>query len=175
MHRWAGRLASATDRIWPCATPFMFRRPLEISLTAPIATRARNRMARRLIEHLNPTLAALPMAGGYPASPIRLTNALRFLPLLGENASKAAGRVRRAFSKAPRTSRAPSVVAELWSQEEIRGLLRPAGMKTERLYRPDALASFLEASQSPGFSAGRQLGRILTLELVAQALARATT
>ena len=46
MQRWAGRLASATDRIWPCATPFMFRRPLELALTAPISARAHGRMMR---------------------------------------------------------------------------------------------------------------------------------
>src|SRR5262249_44467209 len=87
MHRWAGRLASATDRIWPCATPFMFRRPVEVALTAPVATRAHNRMARAMIAHLNPGLAAMPMAGGSPASPVGADNFWRFAPLLAENAS----------------------------------------------------------------------------------------
>jgi asparagine synthase (glutamine-hydrolysing) len=173
MQRWAGRLASATDRIWPCATPFMFRRPLEAALTAPISVRARNRMARALIDRLDPALAALPMAGGYPASPIRLSNAHRFLPLLAENAAKAVQRARRAFGKTASRPPSASAAAVLWAQEEVPALLLPARMSTAGLYDPAALAAFFEASKAPGFAEPRKLGRILTLELVAQALSRA--
>ena len=79
MQRWQGRIASSTMRIWPCVAPFTFRRPMELSLSAAPFDRLRNRMSRRLIEHLDPRLAALPMAEGYPASPLRPWNAHRFL------------------------------------------------------------------------------------------------
>jgi hypothetical protein len=174
MHRWAGRLASATDRIWPCATPFMFRRPVEIALTAPVAARAHDRMARRLIDHLNPKLAALPMAGGFPASPIGPGNFWRFAPLLAATASKALRRARRMLGVRPKpvAPAVPSAAADLWAQDDVRALLDPASMKTASLYAPAALASFLAASQAPGFPDSKKLGRILTLELVAQALSR---
>jgi hypothetical protein len=171
MQRWAGRLASATDRIWPCATPFMFRKPVEIALTAPIRSRAHNRMARGLIEHLNPRLAALPMAGGYPASPIRITNAVRFLPLAGEILTKAKRRILGARRGAA-SAALPSAVANLWAQDDVRTLLDVRTMKTAGLYREEALASFLRSSETPGFASPRLFGRVLTLELAAQALAR---
>jgi hypothetical protein len=173
VQRWAGRLASATDRIWPCVSPFMSRAPLEVALTAPVAARAHNRMARRLLAHLNPALAALPMAGGYPASPIGVANALRFLPLARETAAKAAGRLRRALGRPAAGAAGPSVVADLWAREDVREILDPGRMRTAPIYRDGALSAFLRDSQAPGFPAGRKFGRVLTLELVALALARA--
>ncbi len=32
MQRWQGRIASSTSRIWPCLSPFSFRRPMEAAL-----------------------------------------------------------------------------------------------------------------------------------------------
>jgi len=32
MHRWQGRIASSTNQIWPCLSPFMFRSILEVML-----------------------------------------------------------------------------------------------------------------------------------------------
>jgi len=175
MQRWAGRLASSTDRVWPCATPFMFRRPVEVALTAPVADRAHNRMAREMIAHLNPTLADLPMAGGFPASPIGIENFWRFGPLVAETATKALGRARRllGFHRSAASPAAPSAAADLWAQDDVRTLLRPASMRTASLYEPAALARFLADSEAPGFTDRKKLGRILTLELVAQKLARA--
>ena len=115
------------------------------------------------------------MAGGSPAAPIGPSNFWRFGPLLAENAGKAASRLRRAAGLGPRRRpdpAAPSSVADLWAQEDVRALLQPAAMKTASLYDPAALASFLDASQQPGFTDSSKLGRILTLELAAQALAR---
>jgi hypothetical protein len=154
----------------------LFRRPLELALTAPISARAHGRMMRRLILHLNPALASLPMAGGSPAAPIGPSNFWRFGPLLAENAGKAASRLRRAAGMGLRRHpdpTAPSSVADLWAQEDIRALLQPAAMKTAPLYNSAALGSFLNASQQPGFTDSSKLGRILTIELAAQALARA--
>lgn len=175
MHRWAGRLASATDRIWPCATPFMFRRPLEIALTAPVAARAHDRMMRRLIEHLSPALARLPMAGGWPAAQLRPSNLLQFLPLFAKNVSKGVRRVRRSLGKPAPARPDPSArtaAADLWAQDDVRALLRPDAMKTAHLYDPAALAAFFADSQSDGATTDSKLGRVLTLELVAHALDR---
>src|SRR5699024_9746058 len=70
MQRWQGRIASATNRIWPCLSPLLFRRPIEIALTAPVALRRRGRMARRLLADIDYPLACLPMADGSPARPL---------------------------------------------------------------------------------------------------------
>ena len=96
MQRWQGRIASSTMRIWPCVSPFTFRQPMETALSAAPFDRMRNRMSRRVIEYLDPALAALPLAEGYPASPLRPRNIHLFLPhglrLLME---KSASRLRR--------------------------------------------------------------------------------
>jgi hypothetical protein len=46
-------------------------------------------------------------------------------------------------------------------------------MLTAACYEPAALRTFLDASQRPGFGEPRPFGRVLTLELVARALAGA--
>ena len=62
MQRWQGRIASSTNRLWPAISPFAFREPLELALTSEPAIRIRSRLARRLIEHFDPKLAAFPTA-----------------------------------------------------------------------------------------------------------------
>ena len=62
--KWLGRTASATDRIWPCISPYGFRLPLELAIAAPASKRVHHRMSRRLIEYENRHLARLPLPGG---------------------------------------------------------------------------------------------------------------
>ena len=69
-----------SGRIWPTVSPFVFSEPMEIAIAAPAAARVRNRMARRLIHALEPRLAEMPLAQGYPAEPLRPWNAHRFWP-----------------------------------------------------------------------------------------------
>jgi asparagine synthase (glutamine-hydrolysing) len=176
MQRWQGRIASSTNRIWPCISPFAFRGPMEAALAAPPGVRLRNRMSRKLIERLNPRLAALPLTGGYPALPLRLTTAHRFWPLLMENAETVSGYLRRRLGRsvppAPE-SPYPFSMAELWQRDEIAGLLDVREMETRNLYQPSRLQDLLAASRRPGFGRTRQMGRILTLEMAARAVREA--
>ena len=71
MQRWQGRIMSASAQLWPVFSPFAFREPMEMALAAPTGLKVRHRMSRRLIEYQNPKLAALPLAQGYPALPVR--------------------------------------------------------------------------------------------------------
>ena len=123
MQRWQGRIASATSRIWPCVSPFMFRQPMEAALSAPPRVRVRNRMTRRLIEHLNPKLAALPLAQGYPATPLRVRNAHRFAPLALEMAFAARRKLWRKSGGVSPAFPASSAVRQLWAEEEVCDLL----------------------------------------------------
>lgn len=171
MQRWQGRIASATNRLWPCVSPFTFRRPLEVALAAPPALRVRNRMARRLIEYLNPRLAALPMAQGYPAVPLRAATAHLFWPALKELAPILRRRVLRAVPGL----RALSPAHQNWlmgfsQSEQARDLLSPLGMVTSSLYSRHRLDAFLTSSRQPDFAGERQLGRVFTLELLARSL-----
>lgn len=142
MHRWQGRIASSTLRLWPVASPFVFSKPMEAILSTPGTDRSGYRFTRRLIEHLNPRLAALPLEQGYPALPLRWDTAHRFaVPMAVEFAQKVA---RRLAPRAP----APSAVA------------MPEIEASRPLYRPEALASI---AQMPHIR-----GRVLTLELLAR-------
>ena len=176
MQRWAGRLVSATDRIWPCSSPFMFEGPMRAALSAPPAMRRRDRMMRALIEHLEPRLAALPMADGSPALPLRAGTLHRFGPHAAALGGKAWGRVRRAMGAKAGTAPsggASEAVARLVADPEIAALLEPSAMRTRELYEGAALAQFLAVSRAPGFDQARRWGRVLTLELAAREAAAA--
>lgn len=167
MQRWQGRIASATDRVWPCLSPFLFRAPMEAALSAPPRVRVRNRMSRRVIERLNPALAALPLTEGYPALPVRLTTLPRFV----RPAAKLAGHTaERVFGRRPSGTAGPgNPILPLWGVAEMRDILDPRRMASAGLYRPDRLRDFLARSQGEHFADFQVFGRILTLELAARA------
>ncbi|HZL99734.1 MAG TPA: hypothetical protein VFD43_05725, partial [Planctomycetota bacterium] len=165
------------DLIWPCASPFMFEGPMRAALSASPALRRRDRMMRALIEHLNPELAALPMADGSPALPLRAGTLHRFGPHAAALGGKAWGRVRRKLAAGRGVGRAAgpaaapggAAVAHLMAEPEVAALLDPADMLTRGLYAPEALRDFAAAVSAPGFDQPRRLGRVLTLELLARA------
>jgi hypothetical protein len=167
MHRWQGRIASATSRLWPCISPFLMREPMEIALSAPPRARVRHRFTRRLIEHLNPRLARLPLAQGYPALPLRPGTALRFWPLVTENWQKVASRLRPPAS-GPASSANP--LKSLTQNAEVRELLDPAHMRSSYLYDPKPLKNFLEQASQNGFDQPHHFGRVLTLEMTSRVI-----
>ncbi len=171
MQRWQGRIASATSRIWPCVSPFMWRKPMEIALSAAPGVRVRNRMTRRLIEHMDRRLSAIPLAQGYPALPLRWNTAHRFWPLVTETGQLAVKKIRGKITHRERAGPAlPSLHAQIWELEEVRELMRPNHMATRELFRPAELQRLVNFS-SPGFAASsRILSRIVTLELLASTL-----
>jgi asparagine synthase (glutamine-hydrolysing) len=171
MQRWAGRLASATGCLWPCVSPFLFDAPMAAALSAPPALRQRDRMTRALIEHLHPALAALPMAGGYPALPVRASTLHRFGPL----AAELGGKVRRRLFGAPAASPGPpgshATLPALLRDPDVAACLVPDAMASAALYDAGALRAFLSAPDTRGAVACRRLARVLTIELAARALA----
>ena len=148
---------------------------MRAALSTPPGRRRRDRMMRALIEHLDPRLAALPMADGSPALPLRAGTLYRFGSHAAALGGKAWGRVRRKLGAGARPASAPSggageAVARLVADPEIAALLEPGTMRTAALYEPRALAQFLAASRAPGFDQARRWGRVVTLELVAREL-----
>ncbi len=168
MQRWQGRIASSTMRIWPCLSPFLMREVMEIALSAPPNVRLRHRMTRRLIERLDPRLAALPLADGSPAMPLRPSNALRFWPLALEMGEKVLARVRGKFSNGAAKGGNPSL--GLLEEGGFGEMLEPARMRTAHLYKEQVLSCFLRRVRGDCFAESAQLGRVLTLELACRAL-----
>lgn len=168
MQRWQGRIASATSRVWHCTSPFMWRRPMEAALSAPPRVRVRHRMTRRLIEHLDPKLAAIPLTQGYPALPLRPGTAHLFWPLAVEMGAVVTKRLRRFQPGRPRPLPPANPVRSLWSLEEVRETLDPKTMASAPLYQAERLSALLQQSQAEHFGASLRFSRITTLELLAR-------
>ena len=167
MQRWQGRLASATGRLWPFASPFCFRGPMEAALGTAPEERLRYRMSRRLLEFQDPKLARLPMAGGYPATPVLAAN----LPSHWRLALEWAGKVARYGRKrlgVPALTAAPAAQEALWAVPGFSQLLEPSEMVSAPLYDRARLREVLSPANRPGWA---RLGRMVTLELLAQRLA----
>jgi hypothetical protein len=170
MQRWQGRIASATSRIWPCLSPYAFRAPMEAALATPPSQRVRHRLSRRLIEYQCPQLAAMPLAAGYPASPVRWDTVHRFGPLAVEVGKAVVRRLRRyAGHERPFTPPPPTYpMARLWELEEVRECLNPTTMRTRELYRAETLRRVFERSRDPTAAEAETAGRVLTVELTAR-------
>ncbi len=168
MQRWQGRIASATSRVWSCTSPFMWRRPMEMALSAPPSMRVRHRMTRRLIEYLDPKLAAIPLTQGYPALPLRPGTAHLFWPLAQELSFAATKRLRRFLPKRPPPQVTVNPIKGLWSIEEMREMLDPKTMASASLYNSGPLTGLLRQSQDDHFAGSRRFGRVLTIELLAR-------
>lgn len=163
MQRWQGRIASATNRIWPCVSPLLFRRSMEAAVAAPIALRRNGRMARRLLEYLNSRLARLPMAGGYPALPVTATTLHLFYPLAQEYAGRVTQRLFQRRRKGVETG--DPRLQHLANLDEVAPLIDIKSMLTAELYNQTELARVLELAKY-GRLPAKHLGRMLTLEVV---------
>ncbi len=171
--KWLGRAVSATDHVWPCISPYGFKRPLELAILAPISARVHHRMSRRLIEHENSQLARFPLLGSSPASPLRFTTMHQFGPVLLHYSrlvarrfliqAKFRGRDRHVKALYPH---ATLPLNRLVGLEEIRSLLDPCQMNTRELYNTDVLQVELKKCLVDTSTNAYRLGRILTLELL---------
>lgn len=176
MQRWHGRIASLVSRLRPTAAPFAFRGPLELALSMTPATRWAGRVARRVVEHLDPQLAAMPLANGAPASPLRLSNLHRQGPYVAELTGRAVRAGRRAL-RVPAAAAAPKVwrAGDVWRLPEMSDVLRVPTMLTRDLYDQDAVRALVEGCRSDRAAPAATLGRILTIELAARAAEAART
>ena len=176
MHRWAG---PSRERDRP---HLALRDPVHV----PAAARARPHRAdlgprpraHDAAAHRAPEPGARePADGGRLAR--RADRALQLLALRAARSPRTRARPPRVFGARPASVRVGVRTPPLRARSPTSGRRKtcarcfsPAAMKTASLYNPAALASFLDASQQPGFTDSSKLGRILTLELAAQALAR---
>ncbi len=171
MQRWQGRLASSTDRLWPCAAPFTFQGPMAVALSAAPEVRVRERLSRRVMESLDTEMAWMPGAHGYPLVRVRPQTALRFWRLPVEMAGKAWEKAWRRVAAPPAELKGTGdLVRTLWGEEEAREFLNPRSMVTAELYARERLEAFLLESQGAAFRRPLELGRVLTLEMLGRAV-----
>lgn len=168
MQRWQGRIASATNRLWPCLSPFMFRSVLETMLQTEPRLRLRSLLIRRLLADHQPKLAEAELEHGYPAAPATWRNVHRFWPLAGYYGTKVlqklAGRLPRLGARVQAANLPPPVRLQLWRDPELRGVLDPAPWQDVELFSSDGLLRFVERSRSPDFAFDAQWARLLSLQ-----------
>jgi asparagine synthase (glutamine-hydrolysing) len=160
MQRWQGRLASSTDRIWPCLSPFMFRPVLETMLQAHHGARERSFLIRRMLAKYQPSLAAYPLEHGYPALPANWKNLPRFWPLVPYYAGRVVNKIKSRVVRHPKAS----TTSEHRQIANIEEMLNPSSMRLMELLDREKVESLLSRSRQPGFSQERELTRLLTLE-----------
>jgi hypothetical protein len=175
MQRWQGRIASSTDHIWPCLSPFMLKSVLVPVLESQSRARMRSLLVRQMLDRLTPTLAAMPMEHGYPALPARASNLHRFWPLLPYYAGRVTDKLGRMMGRrSPATgSQPPSTAALLgadaaWAPRLEFAQFRASGMADDAM-----LDRFLTAATLPGFAFDPQFCRLFTIEVALAEVARA--
>jgi hypothetical protein len=174
MQRWQGRIASSTNQIWPCLSPFLFRSVLEVMLETQAKYRRKGLLMRIMLARFLPCWAAIPLEHGYPAVPVNWKNWYRFAPLVSHYGRKIIGRISQRVgvrsSKVVRTTALESPVKQLWCDERTKILLDPEQMRCCAVLDSNAVAAFLEQSRGNGFAYSNQWCRLLTLELALRSL-----
>lgn len=166
MQRWQGRIASATDQIWPCLSPFMFRSTLETALQTTVRTRKHSRLVRSLMTMLSQQLAAYPLEHGHPAAPFTLKYLPQFAQAAWRYAPKACSdAIQRWLDRPAASTETKPDRLRLLDDEEIRETLDPANMRLNRLIDPLRLRNFLESSQQVCFAFDQQWRRVLAAEM----------
>lgn len=171
MQRWQGRIASSTNRLWPCLSPFMFRSVLETMLRVEPRERRRSLLIRRMLGAYQPRLAAYPLEHGHPALPVNWRTFYRFWPLVGRYGGKVLRRAARlpGGQGAGQGRREPARL-RLWREQEVRALLQPEGMALGEFLDRPALADYLARSRGHDFPYDGQWQRLLSLEATLQGL-----
>ncbi|MGE0143649.1 MAG: hypothetical protein AB7I19_11015 [Planctomycetota bacterium] len=165
MRCWQGRIASATDRVWPCFSPLMLREALEPLLQTKAADRRENRFAREVLARYSPELARLPLESGGPAMPKTMTNAWRFAPEAIRFTKKVFDKLlgRRTYARTLEETAAPR--RSLWKDDRMRDLLDPSRMALGDHVDRTALARWLDASREEAFPHELAFGNLVALEL----------
>jgi asparagine synthase (glutamine-hydrolysing) len=165
MQRWQGRIASSTDKLWPCLSPFMFRSVLETMLQAPVGLRQRSLLVRRMLANHQSVLANYPLEHGYPAAPLTVNNFWQFWPILPYYARGIARKIRSKVWRPHTPKLSDSLRLSLWQMEEVHQTLDYRRMGSTSVLDPTAVASFLRASQTPDFNREAEWNRLLSLEM----------
>jgi hypothetical protein len=164
MQRWQGRIATSTNRIWPCFSLFMCRSILDTILSLPPRLRKRSFLVRRMLVDFQPRLARYPLEHGYPAEPMTPQNVLRFAPLVSSYARRVTSRLLRS-GPLPWSGRSLAPVASprwrLPQYHEYRQLLNVDTMQLSEFLDPSALRAFLE---QPTYVDEPFWSRLFTLE-----------
>src|SRR5262249_15241306 len=125
IHRWQGRIASSTNQLWPCLSPFGLRSVLEPVLQTQTRLRLRSLLVRRMLVKYQPQLAEFPLDRGYPAAPLSWKNFYRFWPISRYYSSRIIGKINHLWNQKEQSvaDSDSTLLSRLWQQEEVQSLL----------------------------------------------------
>jgi asparagine synthase (glutamine-hydrolysing) len=176
MQSWQGAIATSTNRLWPCLSPFMLRPVLEAMLQTSSRLRRRSLLMRKAIARMAPRLGEYPLEHGHPAMPAGLLNGYKFFPLAVHYGRKAASRATRKIGRTLGFRFAPAVPPTwLVPHFDARAvsILRSLSPQINELLEPAALEAVMSDLSSPVVRAQALWSRLLTLELSLRSLQRA--
>ena len=163
-----GAYASAGACYVDVLLPFYTRASFTAAFSTNPRHRSGHRFYRRLIDRLDPRIAAIPTAKGGPAQPLRPGNVTAFAPYytrLGEKGlNKAAERL------LGKSLRRPRGIDDDSAARARAAFVAQVGANIDRwhsraMYNPARLSDMLAAAGRPDFRDSVLLGRILTAEL----------
>jgi hypothetical protein len=179
IHCWQGRIASSTNQLWPCLSPFGLRSVLAIVLQTAPHLRLRSLLVRKMLAAYTPQLAAFPLDRGYPALPATWGNFYRFWPLpvyFGKRVFAKMARVIRSNEAASIAQGSVlSLRLQLWREEAVHEILCHETKKLETIVEKSALDDFLSRSQQQRFPYDAQWRRLLSLQAALSVLEKSET
>jgi asparagine synthase (glutamine-hydrolysing) len=174
MQRWQGKIASSTNQLWPCLSPFMFRSVLEVILQAQSGARQRSLLIRRMLAHFQTKLANVPLEHGYPPLPMNWKTWHRFWPLGVYYGKRLGNRLGIGNSKTDSVNLTVLPLRlQLWADREVNDLLEPSAMRLGALLDRDHLRRYITASKDHNFFWDEQWMRLLTMECALRELEKA--
>jgi hypothetical protein len=168
MQRWQGRIASSTNQLWPCFSPFLFRSLLEIMLQTKARLRQRSLLVRRMLAQYQPRLAAFPLEHGYPAVPFTARTFYRFTPVVGYYTRAIGSRFLTKTGLRKPAGAPPG--SQSWSEEQVRALLDPSTMVIRDMLDPAVRGQLERGSFPDALSSDKRWLRLLTLEYTLRSL-----
>jgi hypothetical protein len=171
-----GAYMSAAYGVINSELPFYLKPVFGAAFSASHRNRGAHRLMRRMIELLDPQLAAIETAKGGPAQTPRLSNLHRFAPYYGKLARKAAWKFSERVLRRPmllpaaptEPIRAAARGALVDSLDDGRAL-RWRTMRARPLFKRTQMDELLARAGEAGLKDGALLGRILTVELALRA------
>lgn len=183
MQRWQGRIASATNQLWPAFSPTGFAQVLDPILEAKASTRFRSLLVRKVFAQFSPTLARIPLEHGYPAMPATPLNLWRFTPLIGHYGDKVLSKVTaKLSSRLPKQSAEQSPLTQakrpenttLFKNSDMLDWMTAPLLLDTGLFRPEPLLALLDPNSLSSGINHDQWRRLITLEALLRRITQLT-
>ena len=159
--------------------PFYLRSSFTTAISAQARHRNFHRLMRKMMQRLDPAIAAIATDTGGPAEPLGITNLYRFAPYPWRRGKRFLTRVRGGLAQlgggstdsaagpGPREAALGQMIGDLRQQ----GRLDPGQMRSGKLYDQAGLAQLIgRAISDPAGADWSTVGRVLTVELALGAL-----